>query len=88
VPSEKQWQILDFCDSPKSLQELMKHVGAKSRPHFRHDHLEALVAEKLVCLSDPANPTSPRQAYVLTEAGLALLANTKKGLLSRQAATQ
>ena len=88
VPSEKQWQILDFCDSPKSLQELMKHVGARSRPHFRHDHLEALVAEKLIRLSAPSNPTSPRQAYVLTETGLALLTIKKRGLCGQQNAAQ
>jgi len=82
VPSDKQWQILAFCDSPKSLQQLMNHLGVKSRPHFRDDHLDVLISRNLIRLSDPTKPTSPRQTYVLTDAGFNILADQKKGLFS------
>lgn len=86
VPTEKQWQILAFCDSPKSILQLMKHLGVTSRPHFRHDHLDVLVAQQLIRLSDPTKPTSPRQTYVLTDAGFVILADKKRGLFAPQAA--
>lgn len=82
VPSDKQWQILAFCDSPKSLQQLMNHLGVKSRPHFRDNHLDVLISRNLIRLSDPTKPTSPRQTYVLTDAGFSILADKKKGLFS------
>jgi ATP-dependent DNA helicase RecG len=80
VPSEKQWQILAFCDSPKSLQQLMKHLDVSSRPHFRQNHLDVLIARNFIRLSDPTKPTSPRQTYVTTDAGISLLADKKRGL--------
>ena len=86
VPTEKQWQILAFCDSPKSILQLMNHLGVTSRPHFRHDHPDALVAQQLIRLSDPTKPTSPRQTYVLTDAGFAILADKERGLFAPQAA--
>lgn len=84
-PSTRQWEIMALCDSPKSIVQLMRHVGLTGRPRFRRDLLAPLVAQGVLRLSDPTKPTSPRQTYVLTDAGFDLLEAKKKGLFTDQA---
>jgi hypothetical protein len=86
-PSARQWEIMALCDSPKSIVQLMRHIGLTGRPRFRRDLLAPLVTHGVLRLSDPTKPTSPRQTYVLTDAGFALLEDKKKGLFTEQAST-
>jgi len=46
-----------------------------------------LITRKLLRLSDPSKPTSPRQTYVLTDEGFTLLEDRKKGLFTDQDAS-
>lgn len=85
-PSARQWEIMALCDSSKSIVQLMRQIGLTGRPRFRRDLLAPLVTHGVLRLSDPTKPTSPRQTYVLTDAGFELLEDKKKGLFTEQAA--
>ena len=61
--------ILDLCETPKSLLELMGHVGMTHRTFFRRRHLQPLVEAGLVRMTNPARPQAANQRYVLTDAG-------------------
>ena len=74
----RQRAIVDACDVPRSLAELMERAGVSHRSHFRRKHLSPLLAAGLVRMTNPANPRAPNQKYVLTEAGAALKARWVK----------
>ena len=61
--------ILDLCETPKSLLELMEHVGMTHRTFFRRRHLQPLVEAGLVRMTNPARPQAANQRYVLTDSG-------------------
>ena len=61
--------ILDLCETPRSLLELMEHVGMTHRTFFRRRHLQPLVEAGLVRMTNPARPQAANQRYVLTDAG-------------------
>ncbi len=67
-----QWQIVAFTDAPRSITELLSHVGLKQRAFFKRQHLDALLAGGILRMTVPDKPTSPAQRYVLTEAGIQL----------------
>ncbi len=67
-----QWQVVAFTDAPRSITELLSHVGLKQRAHFKSQHLDALLAGGILRMTVPDKPTSPVQRYVLTEAGIQL----------------
>ena len=66
--------ILDLCETPKSLLELMGHVGMTHRTFFRRRHLQPLVEAGFVRMTNPARPQAANQRYVLTDAGRGLRA--------------
>ena len=67
-----QWLIVEHSDSPRSLAELMAATGYTQRPHFKAAHLEPLLVGGVIRMTVPDKPTSSRQRYVLTAAGLKL----------------
>ena len=62
--------VLRFCVEPRSLKEIMDHLGLKDRVHVLKEYVTPLVEEDLIALMIPDKPTSPRQKYVVTEKGL------------------
>lgn len=70
----RQRTIVDACDVPRSLAELMDDAGVSHRSHFRRKHLSPLLAAGLVRMTNPANPRASNQKYVLTAAGAAVKA--------------
>ena len=73
-PSASQWRIIERCDAPRRLVELMKALGVTNRGHFKKRHLDPLLRAGLVTMTNPDNPRAAGQRYVLTEAGAALKA--------------
>lgn len=71
--TERQRQILFYCESPRTMTEIQQHLGVGSRGHLRREHVEPLLAAKLLGLQFPDAPKHPRQAYVTTGTGLAVL---------------
>ncbi|SDX67294.1 RNA-binding domain-containing protein [Roseicitreum antarcticum] len=67
-----QWVIVRYSDTPRSFAELMREAGYSQRPHFKATHLEPLIGGGVIRMTIPDKPTSSKQRYVLTEAGLKL----------------
>ena len=68
----RQRAIVEACDVPRSLAELMERAGVSHRSHFRRKHLKPLLEAGLVRMTNPGNPRAPNQKYVLTDAGAAV----------------
>ena len=67
----RQRAILEACDIPRSLAELMAREGVSHRSHFRRKHLKPLLEAGLVRMTNPGNPRAPNQKYVLRCGGWA-----------------
>ena len=68
-----QVKILKFCKTEKSIQEIMQLMGLKHRTYFRKNILKLLLDNKLLELTNPDSPNSPKQKYITTKKGLELL---------------
>ncbi|MDR2548957.1 MAG: putative DNA binding domain-containing protein [Desulfobulbus sp.] len=71
--SEHQRQVLRLCEFPRSTGNLMSELGLSHRAFFRTTILQPLLTGGLLQQTYPGQPNHPKQAYVLTEAGLRLL---------------
>ena len=71
--STVQEKIIGLCDTPRRLAEIMDDLKVANRGYFKKRHLDPLLAGGLLCMIHPDHPRHPRQAYLLTEAGAALL---------------
>ena len=69
-----QRRIIDACDVPRSLADLMELVGVTHRTFFRRNHLQPLLDAGIVRMTKPDKQNAANQRYVLTEAGVALKA--------------
>lgn len=67
-----QWKIVENSDAQRTLAELMTETGYTQRPHFKVTHLEPLLEAGILRMTVPDKPTSSKQMYVLTNAGLKL----------------
>ena len=72
--TEHQRKVIKLCEVPHKQADLMREVGLSHRTFFRQKHLEPLIRAKLVRMTHPDKPNHPDQTYVVTEAGLKLLA--------------
>ena len=70
--SETHWKIVEHCDVPRRLTEIMVVLCVTSRNHFRRCHLNPLICSGIVAMAHPDWPNHPNQAYVLTDAGAAI----------------
>ena len=72
------WNIVAFCEIPRSMAEIMGELGLTHRTFFRRNHLEPLLAGGVLRMTHPDQPNHPHQAYVLTETGVALMVRRAK----------
>lgn len=70
--TEPQIRIVQFCDSAKPIALIMRHLGVLNRTFFRRTHLDPLLKGGVLKPTFPDSPRHPKQAYVLTNAGLDL----------------
>ncbi len=73
--SETHQRIIEHCDVPRRLVELMNTLGVTHRGYFKKRHLDPLIRAGIVTMTNPENPRAAGQRYVLTAAGVALRAN-------------
>lgn len=69
-----QRRIVDSCDVPRSLLDLMKRAGVTHRTFFRRRHLQPLLDAGIIRMTNPHRHNAADQRYVLTETGVALKA--------------
>lgn len=72
--TEIQWKIVEFCDLPRRLAEIMDHLGLTNRGYFKKRHLDPLLQSGVVAMTNLGNPRASNQRYVLTETGVKLKA--------------
>jgi ATP-dependent DNA helicase RecG len=70
--TEVHWKIIEFCDVPRSLSDLMDELDLTHRPYFKRNYLKPLMDNGLLKMTYPDKPNHPKQSYVLTEAGVRL----------------
>lgn len=56
-------EILKFCETPKSRNEIQEFLGIKSRSYFSRKVLNPLINGGLLKLTIPEKPRSPKQRY-------------------------
>lgn len=62
-------QVVEFCQLPRSREEIQSLLGLKDREHFRSEILNPLLAQGVLQLTIPERPTSPRQKYYSQNTG-------------------
>ena len=72
--SAAQREIVAYCDVPRLLAEMMDRLGVTNRGYFKKTHLDPLIRDGLIAMTNSAKPRAPGQRYILTEAGLKLRA--------------
>lgn len=55
--------ILDFCQEPKSLREIMEHIGLHHLGNFKRVYIQPMLNNGKLDMTDPDNPTSINQKY-------------------------
>lgn len=72
--SEIHWKIIELCDVPRRLSEILSVLGVSSRGYFKKHHLDPLIQSGIVAMTNPEKPRSSNQQYVITDAGAQLKA--------------
>jgi len=61
-------QILEFCVEPKSLFDILQHVGLKDRENLMDVYINPMLGAGVLEMTEPDNPTSRNQMYVTVKA--------------------
>jgi ATP-dependent DNA helicase RecG len=69
--TDKQRELLSYCDVPRSMTDIMERMDIGSRSYFRENHLIPLLTHGLLAMTNP-NPKASNQSYVITENGVEL----------------
>ena len=77
--SETHWTIVERCDVPRRLTEIMDALGVANRGHFKKYYLDPLIRAGIVTMTKPGKPRASDQRYVVTHAGTALKARRAHG---------
>ena len=56
-------KIIEFCNEPKSREEILKFLGLKDRKYFMKNILQPLINNGSIGLTIPDKPRSPKQKY-------------------------
>jgi predicted HTH transcriptional regulator len=70
--------ILDLCQQPNTIAELMKAIRWKNRTKFRQKFIGPLLEKNLLKMTIPDKPKSSKQKYQITRSGLKLLLKESK----------
>ena len=55
--------IIDFCDPPRSMIEIMEHLGLKYRYNVKHRYIAPLIEGGFLVMTNPDKPNSRNQKY-------------------------
>ena len=72
--STTHWKIIDLCDVPRRLADILEALGVTNRGYFKEHHLDPLIKSGIVAMTNPEKPRASNQQYVITEAGAELKA--------------
>jgi len=60
---ERTKHILEYCQEPKTREEIQTYLKIKDREYFRSNILNPLIDKGLILLTIPKKPRSPKQKY-------------------------
>ncbi len=60
---ERERKIVEFCQIPRSRKEISEYIGIKDRKYLKQI-LDRLIEKKLIKMTLPDKPTSPKQRYI------------------------
>ena len=72
-------QLLEFCETPRSRDEMQQFIGIIDREHFRRALLKPLLDAKQLRMTIPDKPNSRMQKYWITDKGRAVLESAQHG---------
>ena len=58
-------RLLEFCETARSLQEMMQFLDLTDRKHFRRRYLNPLLDTGVIRMTIPDKPRSSQQKYVV-----------------------
>lgn len=76
--SKEHLEILQAATEPKERDALQLVSGIHHRQHFYREYLHPLLAAGLLAFTVPDKPRSPKQRYVTTAAGRAMIEKSDK----------
>ena len=57
-------QLLLFCETPRTRQEMQDFCGIKTEKYFREKVIRPMLAEKMIARTIPDKPNSRNQKYI------------------------
>jgi ATP-dependent DNA helicase RecG len=63
--SEEAIKILNYCKVPRSIVEIMNHLGFQNRSKFRTRYLNPLLEAKMLKMTIPEKSQSSKQEYIV-----------------------
>lgn len=58
--------IIAFCSTPRSMTEIMEHIGLKHRYNVKHRYIDPLIDSGVLMMTIPDKPNSRNQKYIRT----------------------
>lgn len=55
--------IIEFCSTPRSMTEIMEHIGLKHRYNVKHRYIDPLIDSGFLVMTIPEKPNSRSQKY-------------------------
>ena len=59
--------LIEFCRVPRSRKEIIEHIAVSSGQYALRRYLEPLLHEKVILMTEPDKPRSPKQKYYTAE---------------------
>ena len=53
--------VIDFCSTPRSMTEIMEHLGLKHRYNVKHRYIDPLIGGGFLVMTIPEKPNSRSQ---------------------------
>ena len=78
--TDDQRRIMTLCEMPRTHAELMREIGYSHRTFFRRKRLAPLLRAGVIRMTRPDTPNHPDQTYVVTDAGMASLHESRTGV--------
>lgn len=57
-------QIMEYCAEPKSIAEILEHLGLRDRKNLTEVYIVPMMKDGLLAMTEPDMPTSKHQKYV------------------------
>ena len=66
MQDNREIELLNFCVTPKSREEMQYHIGIQNRDYFRKNILKPLLNAGKLEMTIPDKPNSQNQKYITT----------------------